>query len=549
MSSSYDYIIVGGGLVGCALATRLAQDPTTKVLLLEAGPDATGDPRTTNLFKGFALTKSELDWQYNTVAQGQLNDREVGNLAGKCLGGGSILNYGGWFRGGREDYNDWAAAVGDASWNYEGFLPYLKKSETYHGRSADPHEHGSGGPIHVSTVSAVDNRVYGLKNSIRAAYTELGAPFKPGTSTAVVGICEHLENFRQGIRQPSNLAYGLKGVEVMTTAPVQKVLFSEKKKNGLMASGVQLDDGREFLAKEVILSAGAWRSPQILMLSGIGPAETLAEFEIPQVLDLPAVGKGMYDHFCLFNYFKLRDPTQPHSMGNPHWTDPAYLTGLPIDWHINEAVPADLLRPAIEEDNKQTSDPLVKTQNLALLAPGRAHVEEMTMYSPILPGLPVDGSIIGTSTMQLNPTSRGSITIRSASIRDHPVADPNYYGTAVDRVTLKYGVRRTLQALLKTKAGSEHVASELPPPGMPALTADSSDEEIDARIRAIGINHQHAKGSCPMGKVVDTKLKVMGIENLRVVDGSVFPVGVGGHPQATLYALAEKAADIILGRA
>ena len=126
--------------------------------------------------------------------------------------------------------------------------------------------------------------------------------------------------------------------------------------------------------------------------------------------------------------------------------------------------------------------------------------------------------------------------------------NPNFYATAADRAALTYGTKRVLQAFLNTKSGQQHIECEVPPPGMQALTAESTDEEIDARIRNVGVNHKHAMGSNPMGKVVDTELRVKGVKGLRVCDASIFPVSIGGHPQATLYALAEKTADMILGR-
>ena len=455
MALEADYIIVGGGLVGCALATRLKEgDPAAEVLFLEAGTDASGDPRTANLFAGFVLRDSELDWQYKTAPQTSLDGREVSNVAGKVLGGGSVLNYGRWVRGDAADYEDWATTVGDSSYSYDGLLPYFRRSENYFDKSASSEERGFEGPIQVVTVSgSSEARKYGLRDPLKDAFTELGVPLNGSPGRSLAGLCEITENWGpNGSRQPANQAYGLKGVKVLTSTVVQNVLFETGTKP--RAVGVQTSEGQKITArKEVIISAGTWRSPQVLMLSGIGPKQQLSELKIPVIRDLPAVGEGMFDHFALFQFFKVRHPDRPLSMGNPHWTDPAYMLGLPADWAVNDVVPEELLRPAIEHDNAQTKDPSVRRQNQALLRPGRPHVEECVMYAPILPGIPVNGSIVAVSTMLLVPSSRGSTKLASADPRERPISDPNYFSSEVDRTVLRYGTRRVMKALLQTKAG------------------------------------------------------------------------------------------------
>lgn len=229
-------------------------------------------------------------------------------------------------------------------------------------------------------------------------------------------------------------------------------------------------------------------------------------------------------------------------MGSPLFTEPAYFKGLPIDWAVNETVPSEILEPAVQEDEanlmtKSTAD------IRALLDPGRCHVETLVLYTSL--DAP-DGSLITTSAMLLLPTSRGTVTIASANPSDPPVIDSNFYSTNADRVSLIYATRRVLQALLGTAAGKEYFENEVPPPGLPALTPHSTDEEIDARIRAVGMAHYHPEGSAAMGRVVDPELRVYGVRGLRVADASIFPVAIGGHPQATLYAVAEQAAQLIL---
>jgi choline dehydrogenase-like flavoprotein len=560
MSTTADYIIIGGGLTGCAIASRLKQQaPSLSILILEAGPHPDSNPNTTSFAGGLALMGSDLDWSLPTEPQPHTGDRVYKLIAGKVLGGGSILNFGGWSRGARSDYDLWAKTVGDdhGRWSYEGLLPYFKKTERFvdtDDKKVDPGQHGFDGPFYIAPVSADAERKYPLRDPVRQAWTALGVKENPDNGAGELdGISECLENFHDGVRQPSVRAYDLDGVQIVTGAVAHRVLFSKQDdddKTGSeepVATGVELVDGRQFTArKEIIVSTGALKTPHLLQLSGIGPAETLTQYGIPVIKDNPEVGKNLFDHFALFQIFKLRNPEKGLAMGSPGFSNPAYFKGLPCDWIVNETVPTTTLEKAIEADEASTkkSGPV---NFRALLSAGRSHVESIVIYATLgTPGIPVDGTYVVSSVMLQLPTSRGTITLQSASPTDPPSIHPNYYATETDRTILIHATRRLLQALLDTDAGKSSFETEVPPPGMPVLTSSSSDEDIDARIRATGTAHFHSAGSAAMGKVVDTDLRVYGVRGLRVADASVLPVPISGHPQATLYALAEQAAELIL---
>ena len=543
--SEADYIVVGGGLTGCALASRLYQsDPSLDILLLEAGIDASDNPLTRDIGGAFALAGSELDYKYESTPQLNTDGRVHSMTAGKVLGGGSILNYGGWARGDASDYNQWGKLVGDEHWSYNGLLPYLKKAENHFEAKKDPQQRGSDGPMRVTSVFESDpRRRYGLRESIKNAWEELGLKHNPrGDCGSLAGICDFLENWDDGQRQPSNLAYSLKGVKVVTSAVVHKVVFTKDDDGAQIASSVLLANGRQFKArKEIVLSAGAIKTPQVLMLSGIGPSDLLSKHNIPVLYDNFEVGKNFFDHFAHFQVWKLRNPEKGLSMGSPLWNDPAFYKGLPCDWAVNEGLPPQLLEPALQVDAARG-----KVSDESILDPTRCFVETMVVYSPVGAPVPIDGSYVATSVMLLIPTSRGSVNIVSASPTDAPATNTNYYDTEVDRVALIYGTRRVIKVLLGTLAGESNIECEGAPPGVPNLTLESSDADIHARIKMAGLSHAHPAGTAAMGKVVDTQLRVKGVRGLRVADASVLPVAIGGHPQATLYGVAEQAAEMIL---
>ncbi|KAH7303667.1 hypothetical protein B0I35DRAFT_446387 [Stachybotrys elegans] len=522
-----DYVVVGGGLTGCVVASRLRQrNGQPSVILLEAGLDPSGNPAAAGLLGGLSLQGGELDYAYQSDPEPNTVNRVHTLNAGKVLGGGSILNYGGWLRADAADYNDWAEIVADHRWSYQGLKPWFRKTERYADPQADPDERGFDGAMHISPISASESgeRKYPLREHTKRAWLELGVPENTRRKNGSTrGLAEMVENSHKGMRQPAQASYPLDGVQILLQTLVQRVTFS-----GSVATGVELADGCIISArKEVILCAGAYRTPQLLMLSGIGPRGLLSELGIAVRHDSPYVGQNLHDHFAIYLAFRLRDSTAGYAMGSSLW-NPGLCKTLPWDWVVSEPLPAELMsKHGIKAEQER---------NLW---------EAITLYVPPgIPGIPIDGSHIATSTMLLRPTSRGKVSIRSNSISDPPRIEPNYLSTALDRDTLVHATRETLKAL-STGAMRPIIESETPPSGpgldgLTPLTADAPDETIEERIRRTGMQHHHSGGTAAMGRVVDTEGNVIGVHQLRIADASIIPIPLGGHPQASLYAMAEQ---------
>ena len=545
----WDFIIAGGGIAGSVLSTRLAQsNPSLNILLIEAGKNVSQHPLTSAPLDAFSEHYSELDWAYSTVPQVHVNNRNMYAAAGKALSGGSATNYGTWTRGNKADFNYWSQLVGDSSYNYDGWLQYFKKTESYY-ENTDVKQHGYNGPITAESVSSSDpNRKYPLREPLQTAWTEIGVKGVPDANDGTpIGRAELVEDFKNGRRQLASEAYGLgayKNVQIVTDTLVKRVLF-ETKNGKKTAVGVEVANGTQYKAsKEVIISTGAYRTPQVLQLSGVGPSALLKKFNIPVVLDAPEVGNNFHDHFSACQWWKTRKPGL--ALGGPEWTDPAYYKGLPCDWVITQQTPAEKLKAAIKADGG-------KVEGNHWLASDVAHTETLVVYAPAAAQLvgvdvPADGTFIASCVLNMNPTSRGSIKITSADPSTPPAIDPNYQATNVDRTIMREGMRSVMEVIQNSSVMQEFIEYELAPEGQPQLTKDSTDAEIDARNARVGNTFFHPAGTASMGKVVDTRFKVKGVEGLRVVDASVFPTAITAHYQAIVYALAERAAEYISGK-
>ncbi|KAI1383973.1 uncharacterized protein F4822DRAFT_418200 [Hypoxylon trugodes] len=539
-TDGWDYIIIGGGLAGCALASRLHEHtPAARILILEAGPDVS-DRKDILQFQSFNFIGGEFDWNYKTTPQKEYNGRQVDLASGRVLGGGSTVNGCAWTRGAKIDFDDWAAIVGDQRWSYEGQLPYFKKTEAWYKKSES---HGSEGKLHIESPIST-GRLYPLADQVEQSWADLGFKALPEYDMNAgqnIGLGELNENRHKGARQLANLAYPLDGVTTLTNVLVESVLTEGT--TSLRATGVRLADGTEYRGKEVILSTGAYRTPQLLMLSGLGPRNVLTKHGIDVKLDLPSVGQNFNDHILLFLNWRLRDPLKAYALGSnhPRWGEPQYATGMPASYVASTTVPKDGLKDALARDGE--TDP-----NHYLLKNNYAMMENIVLYFSTAPLTP-DGTHISTALMGMKPTSRGTVSIASKNPTDLPVLNPNYYSTEVDKYVWRTSLRKITSLMTgDTPLGRDVVAGETPQSGEP-LSVDATDEYLDGRMKNQAISMFHGSGSCAMGTVVDSELRVKGVQNLRIVDASVFPVSIGAHIQAATYALAEQAAVLISGAA
>ena len=403
--------------------------------------------------------------------------------------------------------------------------------------------------MHTSSVTT-SGRKYPLRETILQAWKSLGLEeIEDANNGFPQGIAELVENRRDGLRQLTSQVYPLKGAHILTENMVKRVILNDGS-HGKVAIGVELADARRLHVKtggEVLLCGGSYRSPQVLMLSGIGPKEELAKHNIPQHVDSPWVGRNFHDHQMIFRYWKLRHPEKGLAMGSPALTDPAFQGGNPADWLATLTVPAQGLKAAIAKDE---GIPIVSDNHVLVKGP-RSHLEMNVLYATfgaeqIGLDIPLNGEAIMSYYMACLPSARGSITLASADPIAQPVIDPNYCGTEADRFVMREGWRVLSRLMLETPEGQELVADEILPEGHNCLPSTASDAEIDQRIKMGGLSCSHPGGSCSMGKVVDAECRVKGVQGLRVVDASVIPVPLAAHYQAPVFALAEQAVDFIL---
>ncbi len=533
--SKFDFVIVGAGSAGCVLANRLTANGKYNVLLLEAGGSDLNFWVQMPIGYGKAFYNKNLNWMYETEPQEGLSGRKSYWPRGKVLGGSSSINAMVYVRGQKEDYQEWES-LGNKDWGWETALHYFKKSET-NGNGADEWR-GGDGPLYVSDMTRDLHPV--CQNFVKAGQ-ECGLEFNPdfnGKTQEGVGLYQNTA--KGGFRMSTARAY-LKparersNLRIEKNALVTRILFE-----GKAAIGIEYQQHgktrQAFAGKEVILSAGAINSPQLLQLSGVGRSKDLKPLGIDMVHESPAVGQNLQDHLSIDYLYKSKVPTlnnQLYPWWGKLWHGMRYVFTQrgPLSLGVNQAGGFIKTHPELEKPNMQLFfSPVSYTK----APPGKR---------PLMNPDPFAGFLI--SAQPTRPLSRGHLTIKSNNPFDYPALHPNYFSNEFDVNEILEGAK-FLRKLAATPALSSIIESEMSP-GAHVQSREQLVEDIRQRSGTVF----HPVSTCRMGhdktqNVVDQRLSVHDLGNLRVVDASVFPTLISGNTNAPTIMVAEKGADMIL---
>lgn len=535
-SSNYDFIIIGAGSAGCVLANRLSADPAIRVLLLEAGPRDAHPLIHIPVGNAKIIPKAKYNWKYETEPQANLDNRRILWPRGKTLGGSSSLNGMIYIRGHARDYDLWRQQ-GVSGWSFADVLPYFKRAEG-NARGGDAF-HGGDGPLVVSDAGHDHN----LFDAFVAAGVEAGYPANPDFNGAEQeGFGRYQFTIRNARRWSAAAAYlrpalSRPNLTVETGALTREIVFE-----GERAVGVHYVRGSHqataLADREVILSGGVVNSPQLLMLSGIGPADDLKRLGIEPILDRADVGRNLQDHFCVHTVHASNTPTLTDdlvrtergavSLARAFLTRSGPASAFPLEGGA-------FIRTSDDLDIPDAQFHFSAGNLLSLIRrPFASHSDDHTRPDAFM-----------CHVCQLRPESRGEIRLRSTDPTETPLIQPNYLSEARDRETMREAFKAMREVMHQPALAALSEGEIWPQPDI------RSDADIDAFIRATGGTVYHPVGTCRMGgddaAIVDETLKVRGTEGLRVVDASVMPSLVGGNTHAPTVMIAEKAADMILG--
>ncbi|GJH35275.1 choline dehydrogenase [Paraburkholderia hospita] len=533
LEGEFDYIVIGAGTAGCVLANRLTEDPDVTVLLLEAG--GKDDYHWIHVPVGYlyCIGNPRTDWLYKTQAEPGLNGRALSYPRGRVLGGSSSINGMIYMRGQREDYDEWARVTEDSSWSWDAVLPVFKRSEDHHGGANE--FHGAGGQWRVEK----QRLKWKILEKFAEAAQEAGIPatddFNRGDNT---GVGYFDVNQKRGIRWNASKAFlrpamRRPNLTVITGAHTQRVVFEGKRCVGVEYRGGDV----EYIAKariEVVMSSGAVNSPQLLELSGIGNGARLQNLGIEVVNDLRGVGENLQDHLQLRMAYKVHG-VRTLNTASAHWWDKMmiglqYLLMQSGPMSMSPSQLGAFARSDVNDGSLTRSDLEYHVQPLSLDKFG----EPLHRFNAFT-----------ASVCHLRPTSRGSVHIESRNPHAAPLIAPNYLSTEYDRHVAANALRLTRRI-----AASPALKPYRPEEILPGIQFQT-EEELQIAAGQVGTTIFHPVGTCRMGTlndpgaVVDSRLRVIGVEGLRVVDASVMPTITSGNTNSPTLMIAERASDMI----
>ena len=526
----YDYVIVGAGAAGCVLANRLSADPDVSVLLLEAGGKDNWIWIHIPVGYLYCIGNPRTDWCYKTEPEPGLNGRSILYARGRVLGGCTSINAMIYMRGQARDYDEWAELSGDSDWSWDKVLPIFKRHEDYW-RGADE-MHNAGGEWRVERQRLHWDILDHVVEAARQAGIDPTDDFNRGTNA---GAGRFEVNQRRGVRWNASKAFLRSAMERPNLTVVTGALIDKLSMEGRRAQGVEFKlKGQHYIARsrvETVLAAGSIGSPTILQRSGIGPGSLLQDLNIPVVLDAPGVGANLQDHLQLRSVFKVKNITTLNQQANSLWGK----AKMGLEYALFRRGPLTMAPSQLGLFT--TSGPEVETPNIEY------HIQPLSLdkFGDPLHKFPA----FTASACNLRPKSRGWIRIKDRDPSSRPEIAPRYLTDDEDRAIAAKSMRLTREIIGQSALAPFEPEEHLPGPQY------QTDEDLIRAAGDVGTTIFHPVGTCKMGRaddpdaVVDTRLRVKGIEGLRVVDASIMPTITSGNTSSPTIMIAERGSDMI----